>query len=91
MSRATIESINEVLDNIFCTTSQAARKGCSVIGAMSWRRLVLVCVGIALLLSIIPFVVTLVITFGIVKLVVGAIADQSRRQREAEEQRSAVG
>jgi hypothetical protein len=82
MKNVTAESIDALLDNIFSATKQAARKICDAVGTMSWQRLALTCIGIALLISMIPFVVTIFVALVVVKLVVSAMASQERKQRE---------
>ena len=72
-------SINELLDDIFRATMQAARSLARAIGAMAWPQLLATCVVLALLITIVPLALTLFVAFMIVKLVVAAIVIQSRR------------
>ncbi len=72
-------SINELLDDIFRATMQAARSLARAIGAMAWPQLLATCVVLALLITIVPLAFTLFVAFMIVKLVVAAIVIQSRR------------
>lgn len=74
-------SINELLDDIFRATMQAARSLTRAIGAMAWPQLAATCILLALLITIVPLAFTLFVAFMIVKLVVAAIVVQSRRNK----------
>jgi hypothetical protein len=84
MKNTTLDSVNDLLDDIFRATMQAARSLARAIGAMAWPQLLATCVVLALLITIVPLALTLFIAFMIVKLVVAAIVVQSRRQRASD-------
>ena len=81
MKNITFDSINDLLDDIFRATMQAARGLARAIGAMAWPQLLATCVVLALLITILPLAFTLFVVFMLVKLVVAAIVLQSRRNK----------
>jgi hypothetical protein len=81
MKTITFDSINDLLDDIFRATMQAARGLARAIGAMAWPQLLATCVVLALLITILPLAFTLFVAFMLVKLVVAAIVLQSRRNK----------
>lgn len=81
MKTLTFNSINDLLDDIFRATMQAARSLVRAIGAMAWPQLLATCVVLALLITIVPLALTLFIAFMLVKLVVAAIVIQTRRDK----------
>ena len=84
MKNTTLDSGNDLLDDIFRATMQAARSLARAIGAMAWPQLLATCVVLALLITIVPLALTLFVAFMIVKLVVAAIVVQTRRQRASD-------
>ena len=77
---------NSALDQFFTTLEELVqslmrgfRHAAREIAAMSWPMLMLTCVGLAMLILIVPLALTLFIVFVIVKLAMWLLAD--RRQR----------
>ena len=62
---------------------RACRRGVDAIVAMPWPAMLACCIGLALLISILPLALFLFIMFMAVKLVIGAfVVDRRRTVRE---------
>ena len=62
---------------------RACRRGVDPIVAMPWPAMLACCIGLALLISILPLALFLFILFMAVKLIVGAfVVDRKRTARE---------
>ena len=82
MKHITFSSIGELLEEIARAFAQAFRYGVRAIATMSAPQMVATCIGLALLLTILPLAVCLFIVFMIVKLAVAAIVINTRRGRK---------
>lgn len=82
MKNATFASFSELLEEIGRAFAQAVRYGVRAVAAMSWPQLMATCVGLALVITIVPLAICLFIVFMIVKLAVAAIVINTRRHRE---------
>jgi hypothetical protein len=82
MKNATFASFSELLEEIGRAFAQAVRYGVRAVATMSWPQLMATCVGLALVITIVPLAICLFIVFMIVKLAVAAIVINTRRHRE---------
>lgn len=82
MKNVTFSSISMLLEEIGRAFAEAFRYGARAIATMSVPQMVAACIGLALLITILPLAIFLFIVFLIVKLAVAAIVINSRRQKE---------
>jgi hypothetical protein len=82
MKNVTFSSFSALLEEIGRAFAQAVRYGARAIATMSWPQMIATCIGLALMITIIPLAVCLFIFFMIVKLAVAAIVVNTRRHRE---------
>lgn len=82
MKNVTFSSIGMLLEEIGRAFAQAFRYGARAIATMSLPQMIAACIGLALVLTILPLAIFLFIVFMIVKLAVAAIVINSRRQKE---------
>jgi len=71
---ATLEDLSQDL-------VRACRRGARAIAVMPWPAMLVCCVGLALIISILPLALFLFIAFMALKLVVGAFVIDARRSR----------
>jgi hypothetical protein len=82
MKNLTFSSIGILLEEILRALAQTARYGARAIASMSLPQMAAACIGLALLITIVPLAVCLFVLFMIVKLAVAAIVINTRRQKE---------
>ncbi|WP_426177141.1 hypothetical protein [Massilia sp. TWR1-2-2] len=82
MKNVTFSSISMLLEEIGRAFAQAFRYGARVIATMSVAQMIAACIGLALLITILPLALFLFMVFLIVKLAVAAIVLNARRQKE---------
>jgi hypothetical protein len=82
MKNVTFSSIGMLLEEIGRAFAEAFRYGARAIATMSLPQMAAACIGLALLLTILPLAIFLFVVFMIVKLAVAAIVINSRRQKE---------
>ncbi|MDB5934611.1 MAG: hypothetical protein JWQ01_1955 [Massilia sp.] len=82
MKNLNFSSIGLLLEEIGRAFAQAMRYGARAIATMSVPQMVATCIGLALLITIVPLAVCLFVLFMIVKLAVAAIVINTRRQKE---------
>ncbi len=81
MKNVTFSSISMLLEEMGRAFAQAFRYGARAIATMSVPQMIAACIGLALLLTILPLAFFLFMVFLIVKLAVAAIV-LNRRQKE---------
>ena len=82
MKNVTFSSISMLLEEIGRAFAQAFRYGARAIATMSVAQMIAACIGLALLITILPLALFLFMVFLIVKLAVAAIVLNARRQKE---------
>jgi hypothetical protein len=82
MKNVTFSSISMLLEEIGRAFAQAFRYGARAIATMSVPQMIAACIGLALLITILPLALFLFMVFLIVKLAVAAIVLNARRQKE---------
>ncbi|MET0859169.1 MAG: hypothetical protein ABWY27_20645 [Telluria sp.] len=82
MKNITFSSFSAMLEEIGRAFAQAVRYGARAIATMSWPQTIATCIGLALIITILPLAVCLFIIFMIVKLAVAAIVLNTRKLRE---------
>lgn len=82
MKNLTFSSIGALLEEIGRAFAQAFRYGARAIATMSLPQMIAACIGLALVITILPLAICLFILFMIVKLAVAAIVLDTRRQKE---------
>jgi hypothetical protein len=82
MKNVTFSSIGMLLEEIGRAFAQAFRYGARAIATMSVPQMIAACIGLALVITIVPLAICLFIFFMIVKLAVAAIVLNTRRQKE---------
>ncbi|MCE3607394.1 hypothetical protein LXA47_27895 [Massilia sp. P8910] len=79
MNNPAFTSFFASLEDLGRTLVKAARYAVGAIATMSWPTLLLSAVGLALLLTIVPLVLTLFVLFMVIKLVHGYMSDRATR------------
>ncbi|MFC0133861.1 hypothetical protein CR105_08695 [Massilia eurypsychrophila] len=82
MKNVTFSSISTLLEEMGRAFAQAFRYGARAIATMSVPQTIAACIGLALLITILPLAFFLFMVFLIVKLAVAAIVLNARRQKE---------
>jgi hypothetical protein len=84
MKNVTFSSITALMEEIGRAFAQAFRYGARAIATMSLPQMVAACIGLALIITIVPLALCLFIFFMIVKLAVAAIVVNTRRGHNEE-------
>jgi hypothetical protein len=83
MKSANFRTFCDSMEDVAQDIVRACRRGARTIAAMPWPAMLMCCIGLALILSILPLALFLFILFMGVKLVVGAfVIDRRRSMRE---------
>lgn len=83
MKSTTFREFADAMEDVARDIVRACRRGVDAIVAMPWPAMLACCVGLALLISILPLALFLFVLFMAVKLVVGAfVVDRNRTVRE---------
>jgi hypothetical protein len=83
MKSANFRTFCDSMEDVAQDIVRACRRGARTIAAMPWPAMLMCCIGLALILSILPLALFLFILFMGVKLVVGAfVIDRRRTMRE---------
>jgi hypothetical protein len=86
MKHATFRTFTATLEDVARDIVRASRRVVREIAVMPWPAMLVCCIGLALLISILPLALFLFVAFLGVKLVVGAFvldANRNRRERTA--------
>ncbi|MDQ1831485.1 MULTISPECIES: hypothetical protein [Massilia] len=79
MTNPAFTSFFASMEDLGRTLGKVARYAVSAIATMSWPTLLLSAVGLAMLLTIVPVVLTLFVLLMIIKLVTGYVSDRATR------------
>lgn len=79
MNNPAFASFFSCLEDLGRTLVKAAKYAVGAISTMSWPTLLLSAVGLALLLTIVPLVLTLFVLFMAIKLVNGYLSERATR------------
>jgi membrane protein implicated in regulation of membrane protease activity len=83
MSNTSFREFANAMEDVARDIVRACRRGIKAIVAMPWPAMLACCIGLALLISILPLALFLFVLFMAVKLVVGAfVVDRRRDLRE---------
>jgi hypothetical protein len=83
MKSANFRTFCDSMEDVAHDIVRACRRGARTIAAMPWPAMLMCCIGLALILSILPLALFLFILFMGVKVVVGAfVIDRRRSMRE---------
>jgi hypothetical protein len=83
MKSANFRSFCDSMEDVAHDIVRACRRGVRIIAAMPWPAMLMCCIGLALIISILPLALFLFILFMGVKVVVGAfVIDRRRTVRE---------
>jgi uncharacterized membrane protein len=83
MRHTTFRDFAATMEDVARDIVRACRRGLEAIVAMPWPAMLACCVGLALLISILPLALCLFVLFMLVKLVAGAfVVDRRRTMRE---------
>jgi hypothetical protein len=83
MKSANFRTFCDSMEDVAQDIVRACRRGARTIAAMPWPAMLVCCIGLALILSILPLALFLFILFMGVKVVVGAfVIDRRRTMRE---------
>jgi hypothetical protein len=83
MKSANFRTFCDSMEDVAHDIVRACRRGARTIAAMPWPAMLVCCIGLALILSILPLALFLFILFMGVKVVVGAfVIDRRRSMRE---------
>jgi hypothetical protein len=83
MKSANFRTFCDSMEDVAQDIVRACRRGARTIAAMPWPAMLACCIGLALIISILPLALFLFVLFMGVKLVVGAfIIDRRRTVRE---------
>lgn len=83
MKSANFRTFCDSMEDVARDIVRACRRGARTIAAMPWPAMLACCIGLALIISILPLALFLFVLFMGVKLVVGAfIIDRRRTYRE---------
>ena len=81
MNKTTFREFFATLEDLSQDLVRACRRGARAIAVMPWPAMLVCCVGLALIISILPLALFLFIAFMALKLVVGAFVIDARRSR----------
>ncbi|WP_296946406.1 hypothetical protein [uncultured Massilia sp.] len=79
MKNTTFREFADAMEDVARDIVRACRRGADAIAAMPWPAVLACCIGLALLVTILPLALCLFVLFMAVKLVVGAFAVDHRR------------
>jgi hypothetical protein len=83
MKSANFRTFCDSMEDVAQDIVRACRRGARTIAAMPWPAMLMCCIGLALIISILPLALFLFILFMGVKLVAGAfVIDRRRSMRE---------
>jgi hypothetical protein len=83
MKSANFRTFCDTMEDVAQDIVRACRRGARTIAAMPWPAMLMCCIGLALIISILPLALFLFILFLGVKVVVGAfVIDRRRTVRE---------
>ena len=83
MKSANFRTFCDSMEDVAHDIVRACRRGARIIAAMPWPAMLMCCIGLALIISILPLALFLFILFMGVKVVVGAfVIDRRRTVRE---------
>jgi hypothetical protein len=83
MKSANFRTFCDSMEDVAQDIVRACRRGARTIAAMPWPAMLVCCIGLALVLSILPLALFLFILFMGVKVVAGAfVIDRRRTMRE---------
>jgi len=83
MNKATFREFGATLEDLSHDIVRACRRGARAIAVMPWPAMLVCCIGLALIISILPLALFLFIAFMALKLIVGAFVIDARRPRRA--------
>jgi hypothetical protein len=81
MNKATFRQFATAMEDLAHDIVRASRRAARTIATMPWPAMLVCCIGLALVISILPLALFLFIAFMAVKLVAGAFVIDSRRTR----------
>ena len=79
MTNASFNTFTATMNEIGRLLVQAARYAANAVAAMSWPALLVCCIGLALLISILPLAIGLFLVFMVCKLAYNALDDRMTR------------
>jgi hypothetical protein len=83
MKSANFRTFCDSMEDVAQDIVRACRRGARTIAAMPWPAMLVCCIGLALIISILPLALFLFVLFMAVKVVVGAfVIDRRRSMRE---------
>jgi hypothetical protein len=83
MKSANFRTFCDSMEDVAHDIVRACRRGARTIAAMPWPAMLMCCIGLALILSILPLALFLFVLFMAVKVVAGAfVIDRRRTMRE---------
>ena len=83
MKSANFRTFCDSMEDVAHDIVRACRRGARIIAAMPWPAMLMCCIGLALIISILPLALFLFILFMGVKVVLGAfVIDRRRTVRE---------
>jgi hypothetical protein len=83
MKSANFRTFCDSMEDVAHDIVRACRRGARIIAAMPWPAMLVCCIGLALVISILPLALFLFILFMGVKVVAGAfVIDRRRAWRE---------
>ena len=83
MKSANFKTFCDSMEDVAHDIVRACRRGARIIAAMPWPAMLMCCIGLALVISILPLALFLFILFMGVKVVAGAfVIDRRRTARE---------
>lgn len=86
MKHSTFRTFTATLEDVARDIVRASRRVVREIAVMPWPAMLVCCIGLALVISILPLALFLFVAFLGVKLVVGAfVLDANRNRRERNE------
>jgi hypothetical protein len=83
MHKTTFREFGATLSDLAHDIVRACRRGARAIAVMPWPAMLVCCIGLALIISILPLALFLFIAFLALKLVAGAFIIDARRSRRA--------
>ena len=84
MPKSTFRDFATTMEDLAHDIVRACRRAARAIAVMPWPAMLVCCVGLALVISILPLALFLFIAFMALKLVVGAFVIDARRTRPTE-------
>jgi hypothetical protein len=83
MKSANFRTFCDSMEDVAHDIVRACRRGARIVAAMPWPAMLMCCIGLALIISILPLALFLFILFMGVKVVAGAfVIDRRRTARE---------